>query len=100
MPSSQSPPSFNGTTWLVTPDQMRALDHRTIEEAKIPGVSLMERAGTGVVAHLLQYYGPLKGKHVVVFCGKGNNGGDGFVVARLIQAKGALVQVILLTPYQ
>lgn len=84
----------------MTPDQMRALDHRTIEEAKIPGVSLMERAGTGVVAHLLQYYGPLKGKHVVVFCGKGNNGGDGFVVARLIQAKGALVQVILLTPYQ
>ncbi len=59
----------------------------------------MELAGSGVVTHLLQHYGSPKGKKVVVFCGKGNNGGDGLVVARLLQAKGARLQVILLAPY-
>ena len=60
----------------------------------------MERAGAGVVAQLLRHYGSPKGKKVVVFCGKGNNGGDGLVVARLLQGKGALLKVILLAPYQ
>ncbi len=86
--------------WLVTPEQMQTLDRRTIQEAKIPGTTLMERAGTGVVTHLLQHYGSPKGKHVMVFCGKGNNGGDGLVVARLLQSKGAHLSVILMAPYQ
>lgn len=86
--------------WLVTPEQMQTLDRRTIQEAKIPGIRLMERAGTGVVTHLLQHYGSPKGKQVMVFCGKGNNGGDGLVVARLLQSKGAHLNVILMTPYQ
>ncbi len=86
--------------WLVTPKQMQELDRRTIQENKVPGITLMERAGTGVVTHLLQHYGSPKGKRVVVFCGKGNNGGDGFVVARLLQEKKALLKVIMMTPYQ
>ena len=86
--------------WLVTPEQMQELDRRTIQDAKIPGTTLMERAGTGVVTHLLQHFGPLKGKKVVVFCGKGNNGGDGLVVARLLQDKGAHLTVILMAPHK
>jgi hydroxyethylthiazole kinase-like uncharacterized protein yjeF len=86
--------------WLVTPEQMQALDRRTIQETKVPGTTLMERAGTGVVTHLLQHYGSPKGKQVLVFCGKGNNGGDGLVVARLLQNKGAYLSVILMAPYQ
>jgi NAD(P)H-hydrate epimerase len=84
--------------WLVTPEQMQELDRQTIQDAKIPGTTLMERAGTGVVTHLLQHFGPLKGKKVVVLCGKGNNGGDGLVVARLLQDKGAHLTVILMAP--
>ncbi|MEX0828687.1 MAG: NAD(P)H-hydrate dehydratase [Nitrospirales bacterium] len=86
--------------WLITPEQMQTLDGRTIHEARIPGITLMERAGTGLVTHLLQHYGSPKGKQVMVFCGKGNNGGDGLVVARLLQSKGAHLNVILMSPYQ
>ena len=64
------------------------------------GITLMERAGTGVVNHLLQFFGSPKRKRIVVFCGKGNNGGDGLVVARLLRAKGALVTVLLMAPYK
>ena len=84
--------------WLVTPEQMQELDRQTIQDAKIPGTTLMERAGTGVVTHLLQHFGPVKGKKIVVFCGKGNNGGDGLVVARLLKDKGAHLTVILMAP--
>ncbi len=86
--------------WLVTPEQMRELDRRTIEEAHIPSSTLMERAGTGVITHLLQHYGSPKGKKVVVYCGKGNNGGDGLVVARLLKDKGAHLKVILFAPFK
>jgi NAD(P)H-hydrate epimerase len=79
---------------------MQGLDRRTIEEAHTSGTTLMERAGTGVVTHLLQHFGPIKGKKVVVFCGKGNNGGDALVVARLLQCQGALPKVILMAPYK
>ena len=86
--------------WLVTPTQMQELDRRTIQEANIPGTTLMERAGAGVVTHLLQHYGSPKGKKIVVCCGKGNNGGDGLVVARLLQGKGAHLTVMLMAPFQ
>ncbi len=82
--------------FLVTAAQMQSLDRRTIEEAKVPGTTLMERAGRGVVEALEQAFGSPAGKRVTIFCGKGNNGGDGFVVARLLRRKRARVSVLLL----
>lgn len=81
---------------IVTAHQMRELDHRTIHEAGVPGKTLMERAGSGVVSAMEETFGALKGKTVTIFCGKGNNGGDGFVVARLLRQKRSAVQVCLL----
>lgn len=83
---------------IVTGAVMQTLDRRTIEEAGIAGVTLMERAGAGVVAHLERRYGPPRGKTVTVLCGKGNNGGDGFVVARLLHRHKAKVRVVTMAP--
>ncbi|MFL6417696.1 MAG: NAD(P)H-hydrate dehydratase [Bryobacteraceae bacterium] len=66
---------------ILTADQMREVDRLTIERG-IPGLILMENAGSRVVDFLLENLAPLSGHDVAVVCGKGNNGGDGFVVAR------------------
>lgn len=81
---------------IVTANQMRELDRRTIQEAGIPGKVLMERAGAGVVSAMERAFGPMRGKTVTIFCGKGNNGGDGFVIARLLHQKRSNVRVCLL----
>jgi NAD(P)H-hydrate epimerase len=81
--------------FLVTAAQMQSLDRRTIEEAKVPGTTLMENAGRGVVEAFEKAFGSPAGKRVTIFCGKGNNGGDGFVVARLLRRKRAKVRVLL-----
>lgn len=81
---------------LVTAAQMQTLDHRTITEAHVPGSVLMERAGQGVVTLLEERYGPSRGKTVTIFCGKGNNGGDGLVVARLLRHRHTLVHVFMM----
>lgn len=83
---------------IVTAAQMQLLDRRTITDAHIPGKVLMERAGEGVVNHLEQRFGPARGKWVAIFCGKGNNGGDGLVVARRLHRRRARVHVVLLAP--
>lgn len=83
---------------IVTAAQMQELDRRTIAEARIPGTTLMERAGAGVVAGIETRFGPPRGKRVTVLCGKGNNGGDGFVVARLLRHRGANVRVLAMSP--
>lgn len=82
---------------IVTVAQMQALDRRAIAEAQIPSLTLMERAGTGVVSVMEEVFGPLAGKRVTILCGKGNNGGDGLVVARHLSRRRARVQAILLT---
>jgi NAD(P)H-hydrate epimerase len=82
--------------WLEPlPDsaQQRATDEWAIEQHGIPGLDLMERAGAGL-AELVQARAP--GGRVVVVCGKGNNGGDGLVVARRLRDEGRDVDVILL----
>lgn len=67
---------------VLTPDEMREVDRRTIE-AGMPGLILMENAGSRVVEFLVERFGPRLEEHrIVVVCGKGNNGGDGLVVAR------------------
>ena len=81
---------------LVTADQMRSLDRRTMTEASVPSLVLMERAGAGVAHHLERRYAPLPGKAITIVCGKGNNGGDGFVAGRLLRRKKARVQVLIL----
>ena len=85
------------TMTIVTAAQMQLLDRRTISEAKVPGQTLMERAGAGVVAAMERAFGSLAGKSVAILCGKGNNGGDGFVVARLVKQKRGRPLVLLMT---
>ncbi|HMF14614.1 MAG TPA: NAD(P)H-hydrate epimerase, partial [Gemmataceae bacterium] len=77
---------------FLTCHQSRELDRRAIEEFGIPGIMLMENAGRGM-AELLLGLG-VNGR-VVICCGKGNNGGDGFVVARWLDARGVAVRVLL-----
>ncbi len=69
---------------LVTAKQMREIDKEAIENVSIPGLELMEKAGkctAEVVKGMLVHP---KGKKVLIFCGSGNNGGDGFVVGRYL----------------
>ena len=80
--------------YLVTAQQMRELDRLTIELGT-PGHVLMERAGAGATAALLQEFPQVHSAPVVVFAGKGNNGGDGFVIARLLKKEGISCEVVL-----
>jgi len=81
---------------VVTTQQMRDIDRVTIEENGIPGLDLMERAGQGVVDAVENVLIDIEGSRCVIFCGKGNNGGDGFVVTRLLTDRGAQVETCLL----
>jgi NAD(P)H-hydrate epimerase len=80
---------------VFTAAEMRALDARAIRELGIPGARLMDHAGTAAAALIARWLAPIRGKRVVVVCGKGNNGGDGFVVARRLKARGAAVRALL-----
>jgi hydroxyethylthiazole kinase-like uncharacterized protein yjeF len=71
---------------VLTAAQMREVDRLTIERG-IPGLILMENAGHRVVEFLAERFSPLSGQRIVVICGKGNNGGDGLVVARQLYTR-------------
>src|SRR5947209_6122089 len=77
---------------ILTREEARELDRLAIEEFGIPSIVLMENAGRGIVGYLLTC--SVKGQ-VVICCGKGNNGGDGLVVARHLDNHGILVHVLL-----
>jgi len=82
---------------LVTPEQMKSIDKKAIEGRGIPGLELMEKAGYGsalVAKKILS--GEVEGKKVLIFCGGGNNGGDGFVVGRYLSQWKAEVLFYLL----
>lgn len=81
---------------IVTAHTMQELDRRAIEEYGIPGRELMELAGKGCAEHIMAAYGTRASKKVVILAGKGNNGGDGYVIARYLQEKGWQVLVIVL----
>lgn len=81
---------------LVSARAMRALDERTIKEAGTPGHALMERAGAGAARAFVEAFPEIAGKEVIVFCGKGNNGGDGLVIARLLSEMGTPARAVLL----
>ncbi len=76
--------------------QMREADRRTIEEIGIPSLVLMENAGRQVVAAMEAVHGDLQEHIVAVLCGRGNNGGDGFVIARTLVQRGVDVSVFLI----
>ena len=79
---------------IVTAAEMRAIDRATSERFGVPSLTLMENAGAAVAERVQLSW--QAGEKIVVVCGKGNNGGDGFVAARLLHEKGKPVQVVLL----
>jgi NAD(P)H-hydrate epimerase len=81
---------------ILNAAQMREADRRTIEEIGIPSLVLMENAGRQVVAAIEAVHSDLAERKVAVLCGRGNNGGDGFVVARTLVQRGVDVSVFLI----
>jgi NAD(P)H-hydrate epimerase len=79
---------------ILTAAEMAATDRRTAEEFGVPLADLMERAGRAVAEFCLRQYP--EARRATVLCGKGNNGGDGFVVARVLTQSKVTVRVILL----
>ena len=77
----------------LSAEAMQEADRLTIEEYGIPGFTLMETAGRASVDAIERHVGALAGKSVACFCGKGNNGGDGYVAARILYQRGAHVHV-------
>jgi hydroxyethylthiazole kinase-like uncharacterized protein yjeF len=82
--------------YILTPEQMRALDARLINEAGIPGIVLMEHAAAGVVQSVLELL-PENGD-VLILCGGGNNGGDGLAVLRQLAMRHVRARALLLSP--
>lgn len=82
---------------VLTSEQMREVDRRTIEEVGIPSIALMENAGRQIVSAMRATIEDLDSRRVGIICGRGNNGGDGLVVARLLSQQGLAVRVFLLS---
>jgi ADP-dependent NAD(P)H-hydrate dehydratase / NAD(P)H-hydrate epimerase len=80
---------------ILNADQMREADRRTIEDIGIPSLVLMENAGRQVVAAMESFFQDLSDRQVAIISGKGNNGGDGFVVARTLHQRGIDVSVFV-----
>src|SRR5437763_16505908 len=76
--------------------QMREADRRTTDDIGIPSLVLMENAGRQTVAAMEAMYGDLLERQVAILCGRGNNGGDGFVVARTLAQRNVDVSVFLI----
>jgi NAD(P)H-hydrate epimerase len=81
---------------VVTAAQMREMDRLTIEKYGVPSLKLMERAGEEITEAILENFRQAAKKGVLVVAGKGNNGGDGLVVARLLKKKRISCEVVLL----
>lgn len=81
---------------LLTSEQMREADRRTIDEVGLPGAVLMENAGAGVTRILKNRFADWQTKGILLLVGRGNNGGDGFVIARRLMQIGARVNLLLI----
>ena len=82
---------------LVTAAEMKEMDRIAIEAFGIPGVVLMENAGRGAAEAFMSHFSPAPGARVLILCGRGNNGGDGYVMARYFHAAGLHVSVVVLS---
>jgi NAD(P)H-hydrate epimerase len=80
---------------VVTPEQMQTLDGRTIQGGT-PGPVLMQRAGLGIALAMWRHIPRFGARPILILCGPGNNGGDGFVAARLFRERGLRPEVVLL----
>jgi NAD(P)H-hydrate epimerase len=83
---------------ILTADQFRHIDQLTAEKFGTPQLTLMERAGARVAETIEEGFGDLEDLSVVILCGKGNNGGDGYVVARLLMEKACRPRVYIVGP--
>jgi NAD(P)H-hydrate epimerase len=81
---------------VLTAAQMREVDRLTTERFGVPGIQLMENAAAAAVNAAEKRFGSFAGSHALIVCGKGNNGGDGAAVARLLHDRRALVTCLLL----
>ncbi|MRR35601.1 NAD(P)H-hydrate epimerase, partial [bacterium] len=81
---------------VVTGETMQRMDRSAIEEFGIPGIHLMENAGRGCARAICERFGPAAGRMALIVAGKGNNGGDGYVIARLLQENGWEVHAVVL----
>ncbi len=82
---------------VFTADEMRRLDARAVRELGIPGAVLMEHAGRGAADAVVDFLGTRRPARIDIVCGKGGNGGDGFVAARWLKRAGARPTVWLTT---
>ena len=85
---------------LLTAREMSSLDRQAVGQYGVPSLTLMENAGRSVAAAAVSMTGPPDGCPVAIFCGKGNNGGDGLVAARHLLTRGARPRVYLLGSFQ
>ena len=81
---------------VVSGQVMQLMDQRAIGEFGVAGVTLMESAGRSCAEAIAETFGPGDGRKALIVAGKGNNGGDGFVIARLLRAAGWEARVLLL----
>jgi NAD(P)H-hydrate epimerase len=81
---------------ILTAAAMRRVDERAIRAHGIPGLTLMETAGSGIAAALAEEIPGISERHVVIVCGKGNNGGDGLVAARHLKKLGVSPRAFLI----
>lgn len=79
-------------------ETMRRIDRTAITERQIPGMVLMENAGAAVAGEVMNFMSGCGAERVVVLAGKGNNGGDALVAARLLAARGISVEMVLAAP--
>lgn len=86
--------------YLLTAEEMRRMDEMTIHDLGLPGRVLMENAGRGATRVILETFPDVYAGNVVVVAGRGNNGGDGFVIARYLAQAGVDVSVYLMAERQ
>lgn len=82
---------------VISAQTMQELDRQAIQEHNIPGLELMEHAGHACMEAIVHEFGHTGGKRAFIFAGRGNNGGDGYVIARLLLQSGWQVRVCILT---